>query len=159
MSLPGRKPDPNALKLIKGNPGRRPIKPSPQPTPVAPEPPSWLDAEARKKWKELAPELEKVGLLTAVDGATFAMMLVHYSLAVEAVRELKRIRRELRKDGKKQHPLLATDEMKMPRKHPLHQILRDHSSAFKAYMPEFGLSPSSRSRLSIQEPEGEEDFF
>ena len=159
MSQPGTKPEPGALKLIKGNPGKRPVKTSPQPTPVAPMIPPWLPAEAKRRWKEIGPELERLGLLTAVDGLAFSMMLNHYAIAVEAAREIKRIRRELRKEGKKQHPLITIDERGLSRKHPLHQILRDHSEAFKSYMPEFGLTPSSRSRLSIPEPEGADDFF
>jgi P27 family predicted phage terminase small subunit len=159
MGIPGTKPEPNTLKLIKGNPGKRPITPAPQPTPVAPKPPSWLPSIAKKEWKRLSPELERLGLLTAVDGLTFGLMLFHFAMAAEDVKELKQIQRELKAEGKKQHPLIATDEMKMPRKHPLHQIIRDHSAAFKAYMAEFGLSPSSRTRLQVKEPEGADEFF
>jgi len=159
VSQPGRKPEPAALTLIKGNPSKKPLKSCPQPTPIAPKIPPWLPTEAKKRWKEIGPELERLGLLTVVDGLAFSMMLNHYSLAVEAAREIKRIRRELRKEGKKQHPLITKDERGLYRKHPLHQILCDHSETFKSYMPEFGLTPSSRSRLSIPEPEGADDFF
>jgi len=37
-------------------------------------------------------------------------------------------------------------------------VLRDHSTSFRAYLAEFGLSPSSRVRLALpgQEDEGDE---
>jgi len=42
------------------------------------------------------------------------------------------------------------DERGLPRKHPLLQVLRDNSTAFRMYAAEFGLTPSSRSRLQIR---------
>jgi len=84
--------------------------------------------------------------LTAVDGPAFAMTLLHYALAVEAAKRID-------KEG-----ITTVDERGLPRKHPLHQVLRDHSTSFRAYLAEFGLSPSSRVRLALpgQEDEGDE---
>lgn len=51
----GRKPKPTALKVIQGNPGRRPLnRDEPQPGPVG-EPPPLVRGRpvARAKWKEL----------------------------------------------------------------------------------------------------------
>lgn len=147
MAVRGRKPKPTHLKVLSGNPGRRPLSESePKPQPVAPPCPRWLPKDAKAKWKELAPELERLGLLTAVDGPAFAMTLLHYAIAVEAA---KRINAE---------GITAVDERGLPRKHPLHQVLRDHSTSFRAYLAEFGLSPSSRVRLALpgQEDEGDE---
>lgn len=158
MGIPGTKPEPNALKLIKGNLGKRSIKPEPKPTPIAPDPPAWLPTEAKKRWKEIGPELERLGLLTCIDGPVFAMMFLHYAIAVETAKEIKKRKRDLKKFSINRSPLI-TDEKGLPRKHPLHQILRDHSLAFKSYMSEFGLSPSSRTRLSIPGPEGDDEFF
>jgi P27 family predicted phage terminase small subunit len=147
MAVRGRKPKPTHLKVLSGNPGRRPLPESePKPQPVAPPCPDWLPEEARAKWDELAPELERLGLLTAVDGPAFAMTLLHYALAVEAAKRID-------KEG-----ITTVDERGLPRKHPLHQVLRDHSTSFRAYLAEFGLSPSSRVRLALpgQEDEGDE---
>lgn len=149
MATPGRKPKPTHLKVLAGNPGKRPLPANePKPKPVAPDPPAWLDREARALWKEIGPELERLGLLTAVDGPAFAMLLTHYVLAVKAARRIK-------KDG-----ILSVDEQGVTRKHPASQIVRDHSAAFRQYVAEFGLSPAARARLSLpDEKDDGDDFF
>jgi transposase InsO family protein len=80
-------------------PGKRPLGHSLQPSPIAPPIPSWLPAEAKKRWKELAPELEKLGLFTSIDGPVFALMLTHYAFAEEAIKEIKKVSQQ-KSDGK-----------------------------------------------------------
>ncbi len=64
----GRKPQPNKIKILKGNPGKRPLnKNEPQPDIVLSECPKWLKGEARAEWKRITPVLYKVGLLTEAD--------------------------------------------------------------------------------------------
>lgn len=148
MATPGRKPKPGALKALAGNPGKRKVnKAEPKPKPVAPGPPAWLDKEAKELWREFSPELERLGLLTLIDAPAFAMMLTHYILAVKASRLLKR-------DG-----IMTKDENGLARKHPAHQILRDHAAAFRGFAAEFGLTPSARTRLSMPEPEDDDEAF
>jgi len=73
MTIPGRKPKPTKLKIIEGNPGKRPLNENePIPQSIAPECPDWLSDDAKKEWKRLAPELERLGLLTVLDMAAFA---------------------------------------------------------------------------------------
>ena len=38
-------------------------------------------------------------------------------------------------------------------KHPLLQVFRDNSNAFRAYAAEFGMTPSARTRLHVEEAE------
>lgn len=148
MAAPGRKPKPTGMKVLAGNPGKRKLpKSEPKPKPVAPGPPAWLDKEAKELWKEFAPELERLGLLTLVDAPSFAMMLTHYIMAVKASRLIKR-------DG-----IMTKDENGLARKHPAHQIMRDHATAFRGFAAEFGLTPSARARLSIAEPENDDEAF
>ena len=68
------RPVPFALKVLRGNPGRRPLKPEPQPPIEAapPPPPDFLTGHARAKWLRLAPQLHALGLLTSVDHDVFA---------------------------------------------------------------------------------------
>ena len=144
MGRRGPQPKPKALKVLEGTERYKDFEINElQPTPIAPKRPTWLPDEGKKQWKQLAPELESLGLLTIIDGQVFALMLVHWSLAVEAAKTLK-------KEG-----CLTTDERGLKRKHPACQVLRDNSLAFKQYMAEFGLSPVSRTGLDL--PNGEED--
>jgi phage terminase small subunit len=69
----GRKPHPTLLKLVKGNPGHRPLTDSePAPRKMLPEPPAELSGDARKEWDRVAPELYRMGLLTGLDRAALA---------------------------------------------------------------------------------------
>ncbi len=75
---PGTKPKPTALKLLEGNPGKRPLPMNePKPAPTAPKCPSWLHKDAKKEWKRISTELERLGLLTQVDMAALAGYCEH----------------------------------------------------------------------------------
>jgi P27 family predicted phage terminase small subunit len=144
MGKRGPKPLPTKLKVLQGTARREDIeREEPKPKPVRPRCPQWLPTRGKRKWRQLAPELEELGLLTSVDGEALAIALLHWSLAVEAAEILK-------KEG-----TIATDERGLPRKHPACQILRDNSASFRHYMQEFGLSPSSRTQFNL--PTKEED--
>ena len=70
----GRKPKPTALKLIEGNPGRRPIRGSNRGRRgVQPTCPAHLSPTAKAEWKRLAQTLNVIGLLTQVDRAALAL--------------------------------------------------------------------------------------
>ena len=73
MATRGRKPKPTALKLLEGNPGKRPLNAN-EPIPPQGEVkcPSWLLPEAKKEWKRLAPAMESMGILTLADEKAFA---------------------------------------------------------------------------------------
>ena len=71
--MPGRKPRPTHLKVVEGNPGRRPLnKREPKPRGSAVKP-GFLSERARVAWDAHAPELTRLGLLTSVDGVMFAV--------------------------------------------------------------------------------------
>lgn len=68
-----RNKQPAQAKILKGN--FRPDRDShgPQVTIEAPKAPGWLPKEAKKYWKDIAPELVSLGLISTVDGAAFTM--------------------------------------------------------------------------------------
>jgi phage terminase small subunit len=69
--MPG-KPTPTHLKVLRGNPGKRPLpknEPQPQGDVIRPR---FLKGRAAKIWEEYAPELIRLKLLTSVDAHTFA---------------------------------------------------------------------------------------
>ena len=86
----GRRPKPTALKLIEGNPGKRPL-PKDEPTPpVGATKPKGLGAVASRKWDELAPLLTESRILTVVDaGALEAYCVAYeeYELAGQEIEE------------------------------------------------------------------------
>lgn len=68
----GDRPKPTALKILTGNPGKRPLPvDEPMPTGKAVMP-KWLRKGAVVVWQETAPILEPLGLLTDMDVELFA---------------------------------------------------------------------------------------
>ena len=62
MAMRGRKPKPTALKVLEGNPGKRPLnKKEPQPEKKAPAARHGWSRKAKKEWKRMAKTLEAMG--------------------------------------------------------------------------------------------------
>ena len=85
MAARGRKPKPTALKVLEGNPGKRPLNDfEPIPPKGELKCPSWLLPEAKKEWKRLASSLEAMGVLTMADLTAFAGYCQAYARWKEA---------------------------------------------------------------------------
>lgn len=145
----GRKPKPTVLKVLAGNPGKRPLNPSePKPLAEAPRCPTWLDAEGKRKWKALVPELERLGLLTIVDGDTLAgycQACAEFKFATEILKQEGRVCRV---------PVMGKEDGEVKviawrlSSHPAVHQQRSALALIRAFAALFGLDPSSRSRLS-----------
>jgi len=147
MAKGGHNKKPTALKILEGNPGKRPLPTNePKPIPLAPKCPAWLPKLAKRKWKELSPKLEALGLLTELDGEALATLCLHWALMIEASEDIKA--RGL---------LIPSVKDKTLIKNPSLQIFRDNSVAFDRYASHFGMDPQSRSRLSVSPAEKEID--
>jgi P27 family predicted phage terminase small subunit len=89
--MPGRRPTPTYLKLLKGNPGKRRLnknEPVPRIPASAPEPPAFLSDIAKEEWARVSGELYAMHLLTTVDVAALALYCDAYSrwrTATEAI--------------------------------------------------------------------------
>lgn len=135
----GRKPTPTALKILKGNPGRRPLNGNePKPKKGAPSCPTWLNAEAKREWRRIVPELERLGLLTLVDRAALAAYCQSYARWQQAEKVIE-----------KQGMTMATPQgFEVAR--PEVAIARQQMQLVHKFATEFGLSPSSRSRVNAK---------
>ena len=137
----GRKPKPTQFKRATGNPGKRRLNQNePKPRASIRIDPAKIDETSRAFLERYVPLLQEARVLTDVDQAALELMSVHYALAWRAAQIVER-------DG-----LMVLDAFKQRHKHPLLQIVRDHSTAFRAYAAEFGMTPSSRSRVQTGEP-------
>jgi P27 family predicted phage terminase small subunit len=132
----GRPPKPSHLKLLSGNPGKRPLNAAePRPKAGAPACPAWLSARGKARWKELVPELSRLGLLTVVDGDALAGYCQACAELAQATETLDREGRYQRSGTfKRAHPALAAQ--------------REALAAVRQYSALFGLDPSSRSKIS-----------
>ncbi len=87
----GRKPQPTALKVLKGNPGRRPLNEAePKPEVLLPSPPAHLPPAARREWRRSGAFLVEMGLMTDLDVAARAAYCVAYSHWVDAEHQMRK---------------------------------------------------------------------
>jgi len=82
----GRARIPTALKLLRGNPGKRALPPEPIPPSGKAMPPSWLTVGQRALWDELAPRYEAMGCLTVADTMAFANAVVQQARIIELIK-------------------------------------------------------------------------
>ncbi len=138
MGRRGPPPKPAHLKMLEGNPCKRPLPaPGPRPRRDRVSCPDWLLPEAKAEWKRLAPELERLELLTPLDRAAFAGYCQSYGHWLEA-------ETVLRKQGR----LYVTPSGRV-RERPEVEIARKSLQLMRALAVEFGLSPTARARLSL----------
>jgi len=139
----GRKPKPTALKLVDGNPGKRPINGrEPRPPAARPTCPAYLSPTAKAEWKRLATTLNEIGLLTRIDRTVLAAYCQAYGRWVEAEKKLAET-----------PPLLKTPAGYVQQS-PWITIANKQVELMVRLMAELGLSPAARSRLAIQVPRG-----
>lgn len=143
------RPIPTALKLINGNPGKRPLnKKEPKPDNALLICPKYLqcDTVAYNEWNRLVPELYKLGLLTNIDQTVLELYCSQYSIYREAIKQIQKegLTTNNIRDGFKALPEVA--------------IARESAKTIKAIAIEFGLTPSSRSKISLPGESLEDEF-
>jgi P27 family predicted phage terminase small subunit len=146
VDMTGRKPVPTHLKILNGNPGKRPLPANePKPIPQSPKRPTWLNKEGKRAWGILLPELERLGLMTVVDGQAFAAACQSYGTWAECQKILKETGYTYEYENKNGAVnVIARPEI----------LIGDKAlSQFKSFCVEFGLTPSSRSRINLIDTE------
>lgn len=140
MGQVGRTPKPTALKVLEGNPGHRPLnRAEARPKPIAPDCPSWLDAGAKREWRRIAPALERLGLLTEIDGAALAGYCQSYA-------RWRQCQEVLRKKG-----LTFETQSGYLSARPEVAIGNRALIEVRAFCVQFGLTPSARARMQLYE--------
>ena len=138
MAVRGRKPKPTALKVLEGNPGKRPLnKKEPKPENKAPRCPSWLEQEAKNEWRRMAKALEAMGVLTKVDKAAFAGYCQAYARRKEAEEFLSK------------HGTIFKTPSGYIQQVPQVSIAQTYLKVMKDFCSEFGLTPAARTRIQV----------
>ena len=136
----GRRPLPSPLKLIRGNPSKRPLpQGEPQPARDMPEPPAFLGMIGLAEWHRLAPELHRIGVLTMADRATLSAYCKFYERWAVAEAQLH-------------EELLVTSPSGYLIQHALVGVANRAADLMLKYMVELGLTPASRVRLATGAP-------
>lgn len=127
---------PTALKLLEGNPGQRRLRPEPQPRRGIPPCPAWLDGEARREWRRITPELDRLGLITVVDRVALAAYCQSFARWYLAEKE--------RTVGGDTHVTQTGYEAVRP----CVTISQKERQLMRAFLSDFGLTPASRTRVA-----------
>ena len=132
----GRKPQPTELKIIRGNPGKRPLNnDEPKPKKNIPDPPEHIQGDAKKEWDRITQELYKVGLITDVDCVAMAAYCQCYQRWIQA------------EEGITKSGLMVKTTNGNIIQSPLVGIANKSMLMMHKFLVEFGMTPSSRTRI------------
>lgn len=138
MAKRGRPPKPTRLKILNGNPGKRPLnRDEPQFRIGAPTCPAHLDAEAKKEWRRVIKELTAIGMMTHVDRAALAAYCVTWSRWVKAEEKVKLAGEVLKatEGGFYQNPYLSVANKAMEK--------------MRSFLSDFGMTPVARATMKV----------
>jgi P27 family predicted phage terminase small subunit len=143
----GRKPLPSNVVRLRGNPGKRRINDAePTPEPGVPDCPSCLGEEAKKEWERLARALGELGLLTRIDRGMLAAYCQAHALWTEAVASIER------------YGTMVKSPNGFPMQSPYVAVANKQVEIMGRIAAEFGMTPSSRSRIRASGPAPEDAF-
>jgi P27 family predicted phage terminase small subunit len=135
MGRRGPPPEPTALKLLKGNPGKRAINhDEPRLPPALMTPPKGLNGRALTVWKELAPLVIAAGILKAGEWPVLRTYC-------ELIQDVEHYTRLCRRVGAE-----SASKLGYPKR------LDVYRKQLREYSGILGLNPSARSALKVAPP-------
>lgn len=150
----GRKPKPTHLKLVTGNAGKRKINErEPKPPTSVPPVPAHLSDEAKVEWGRVSALLEQMNLISHIDRAALAAYCQAYADWAYAESEIRKYG-HIVKSPTKTVTRKARDGSEItetsggyPMQSPFVVIRNKSLELMHKYMVEFGMTPSSRTRI------------
>ncbi len=134
----GRRPKPTRMKVLTGNPGKRPLNQfEPRPNPIVPDCPPELGPAAQREWARLVGELSSLGMITKLDRAALATYCGAYALWAEATEAIQKF------------GAMVKSPTGYPMQSPYISIANRQAEIMMRIASEFGFTPASRSRLSV----------
>lgn len=150
MAKPGPKPKPTNLKVIEGNPGKRPLNLDEAKLDLArPLPPPFLCDDAKVEWGRIIEALYLAGLMTEVDRGALAAYCQAYGRWAQAERKLA----EMAEKDPVFNGLLIKTKSGNAIQNPLVGVANKAQADMVRYAAEFGMTPSSRTRVVATPPE------
>ena len=146
----GPPPTPLRLRLLRGDPGKRPLRPEVEPSRPAqcPDRPAFVTGYAADEWDRVAPELHRLGLLTVIDITVLGVYCATYAHWRTAEESFAR--------------MAQSDGDMCAGARSLARIARHAAADMVRYAGEFGMTPVARSRLAAGiggQPGGKFDVF
>lgn len=143
----GRKPKPTEQKILEGNPGKRTLgEKEPKPETKIPPCPTHLKGEARTEWDRVTKQLLKLNIISEIDRASLTAYCTAWGTYVKACKKLEKESEVMISDagGMYQNPWVAI------RNKAMEQILK--------FSAEYGMTPSSRTRIKVEAPNEEDEM-
>lgn len=141
----GAKPKPTTLKLIQGTAQKsrmNPNEPKPAKPAKVPAPPAHLSTQAKSEWKRIAKELHSTGILTKIDVKALGAYCQAFADMIRAEGLLAKWNLDHPDQVNIQRTLGGIDKT-----HPYVLQIREHRRDMVRFAAEFGLTPSSRTRV------------
>lgn len=137
--MTGRRPKPTHLKLIAGNPGKRPLNQD-EPIPVGDlvDPPEWMTDSQQAGWR-YAIEHAPLGLLKRLDLSVLSVWVVAQDLHRDAAEKVARY-----------GAIIKAPNTGVPIQSPYVAVLNKQASIMMKAAAEMGFTPSSRSRVRTE---------
>lgn len=143
----GRKPIPSHLKMVRGTDrADRGSKNEPKPERARPSAPEHMSDLGREVWGYVVGLADRMGILTEADA-------VALELLCEARADWISARNAIRDHGGETY----TTEAGLIKAHPAVAMRNDAARRLQSMLSEFGMSPSSRSKVSAKEEDDPED--
>ena len=132
----GRRPKPTRLKVLTGNPGKRPLNTTePIPDNAIPDCPLELGPVAKREWDRLIGELASLLIMTSLDRAALAAYCGAYGMWAEATEAIQKF------------GTMVKSPTGFPIQSPYVSIANRQAEIMMRIASEFGFTPASRSRI------------
>jgi P27 family predicted phage terminase small subunit len=142
--MKGRKPKPTHLKLVRNNPGRRPLNPREPRAPIAePVCPEHLNAKAREHWARTTAILRKMNILSVADADVIAAYCTAYARWVDAETKMATY-----------GVVMKAPKSGVPMQSIFLSIANNALAQIDRLGEKLGLSPQARARLEVNGPQG-----
>lgn len=149
--MQGRKPTPTVLKLLQGNPGKRPLKLDEfRPAVEIPKPPAHVreNKEAIKEWRRVTADLARYGLISQVDRAALVFYVVNWARHCEAEEMIKKAAEASGGSG-----LFVKTPNGYPVQSPWVAVSNKSMELCRVFLAEFGMTPAARTRVTPSTPQ------
>ena len=142
MGHRGPPPTPTTILKMRGSwrAGRNPGEPTPDRS--RPRCPTWLDAYAKAAWKHLVPQLDRMGVITRIDGNALARYCTLWS-------RWRKAEEFIRDHGDSYLAKDSEGKVKGLKCYPQVRMANQLAEQLLRLESHFGMTPSARSRIEV----------
>ena len=159
--MKGRKRIPTKIKALKGTLQPCRTVNEPEPAVFIPQAPGHLDKIALEEWERITVELHRLGLISEISRAALAAYCMTYSRWVQAEKILQKSELTVKTKAGVEFKMTGLIVKTMSGniiQNPLVGVANRALEIMHKYLTEFGMTPSSKSRVNVTEKKKENPF-